>query len=141
MFDKPDTKTLELGVAAGAGAIALGALMYKQSTAPPKVVEEKYQGGESYADPPKVRTGLKEDIASMSTKEIFENAQTLLEVFKNKKNHLPDDDKKMLVGFFSKIGGLDWKTMLIVLDGTDDQVDRIAAGNVEKSREAHTYDY
>ena len=72
-------------------------LAYKRTITPPQVEEEKYQGAESYADPSKVMTGFKEDLQALSTKEKVQHLQTLLEVAKNKRTQLPDDDKKMLV--------------------------------------------
>ena len=96
MLDVENVKTIQVGVAAGAG-IALGLLAYKRNTTPPKIEEEKYQGTESYADPPKVMTGLKEDLASMSAGDMMKHLKTLLAVAKNKHYQLPDDDKKMIV--------------------------------------------
>ena len=96
MLGIEDMKPVEVGVAAGAG-LALSLLAYKRHTTPPKVEEEKYQGAESYADPPKIMTGLKEDLKNMSLKDMMNNLQTLLDVAKNKHYQLPDDDKKLLV--------------------------------------------
>ena len=103
MLDMDNAKTMQAGVAAGA-AIALGTLAYKRNTTPPKVEEEKYQGAESYGDPPRVMTGLKDDLAAMSAKDMMKHLGTLLEVAKNKRNGLPDDDKKMLVRSRTSLG-------------------------------------
>lgn len=93
---------------AGAGAVGgalLLALTYSRThnATPKRVQEEKYQGGESYADPPKVQTGILEDLKAMgSLKAIVANAQTLYGLAKNKGK--PDDDKKMTVRCISNFG-------------------------------------
>jgi len=58
--------------------------------------EDKYQGGESYADPKKVETGVYNDIKILASKgKLISSAQTLYEVSKEKGK--PVDDKKMTV--------------------------------------------
>jgi hypothetical protein len=83
---------------AGGAAAALALLLYhwKANALPKRIQEEKYQGGESYADPKKVQTGLLDDLKAMGgLSKIIGNAQTLYELAKNKGK--PDDDKKMLM--------------------------------------------
>jgi hypothetical protein len=90
-----DTRNAQVGAAAGVGALALLLSCWRKNT-PPKVEEEKYQGGEAYADPKKVVTGIIDDLKAMgSPKKIIQNIGTLIEVVKQK--DLPVDDRKLLV--------------------------------------------
>ncbi|KAF1969427.1 prostaglandin G/H synthase 2/cyclooxygenase 2, pgh2/cox2 [Bimuria novae-zelandiae CBS 107.79] len=85
--------------ARGAGAAAsVGTFLYlvnrKRNSKPKDVKEEKYQGGESYADPVKVQTGVFNDLKVLSREgKLISSAQTLYEVAKEKGK--PIDDKKM----------------------------------------------
>lgn len=97
MMGSPEVKNVQIGAAAGAGALALLLYTWRRNT-PPKMVEEKYQGGEAYADPKQIVTGVLDDLKSMgSPKKIIENIRVLLELFVEKKKGLPVNDKDMLV--------------------------------------------
>ena len=86
---------------AGAGAAAVGTLAYflynrQANAAEEKPSDDKYQGGESYADPKKIETGLLDDIKVLASKgKLISSALTLREVAKEKGK--PVDDKKMTV--------------------------------------------
>jgi len=102
MFDHTMLENLDhTKLAAGAGVVGgatLLALAYNWSAnaTPKRIQEEKFQGGESYADPIKVQTGIWDDLKAMGgLKNIAANAQTLFQLAKNKGK--PDDDKKMMV--------------------------------------------
>ncbi|KAF2150654.1 heme peroxidase [Myriangium duriaei CBS 260.36] len=93
--DVDHTKLAAAGATAGAALVGL-VYNWTANSVPKRVQEEKYQGSESYADPPKVQTGLLDDLKAMGgLKKIAANVQTLLELAKNKGK--PDDDKKMLM--------------------------------------------
>lgn len=88
---------------AGGAAAALALLLYswKANALPKQIEEEKYQGGESYADAPKVQTGLLADLKAMGgLGKIISNVQVLYELAKNKGK--PDNDKKMLVSYYHR---------------------------------------
>lgn len=87
-------KNLQLGVVASVAAVATLATLSRKTQ--PGVVEEKYQGGESYGDKKKVETGLWEDIKSMgSLGKIASNLFLVCEVVKEKGK--PVDDKELVV--------------------------------------------
>lgn len=95
ILGKMDAKNIQVGAAAGAGVLALLLYIWRSNT-PPKIVEEKYQGGEAYADPKKVVTGIIDDLKAMgSPKKVIENIGILIELVKEK--GVPIDDRKLLV--------------------------------------------
>ena len=118
------------GAGAAAGAVLLGlAYSRSQNAAPKRVEEEKYQGGESYGDPPKVQTGIWEDLKAMGgLKNIVSNASTLIELRQNKGK--PDDDKKMMVRWHLKMRcGIKW--LLTTADGTPHCSDGLVARDIQ----------
>lgn len=90
-----DNRTAGAGAAAGVGTLAY--LLYnRQANSEPKREDDKYQGGESYADPPKVETGVLNDMKVLASKGmLISSGHTLREVAKEKGK--PVDDKKMTV--------------------------------------------
>ncbi|KAI9690830.1 MAG: hypothetical protein M1822_008449 [Bathelium mastoideum] len=85
----------EVGAVAGA-TLAFFAYNWRAHSLPKRIEEEKYQGGESYADLPKLQTGLLADLRAIGGfKNIVASAQTLIEVAKGKGK--PIDDKNMLM--------------------------------------------
>src|SRR5947209_756133 len=94
VLGKMDAKNIQVGAAAGAGVLAL--LLYSlRSNTPPKIVEGKYQGGEAYADPKNVVTGIIDDLKAMGSPKVIENIGILIELVKEK--GVPIDDRKLLV--------------------------------------------
>ena len=92
-----NTRILEAGGAA-AGGLALLLYRWRANLLPKQIQEEKYQGGEPYADPPVVQTGLLTDLKAMGgLRKIISSAQVLFDLAKNKGK--PDDDKKMTVSY------------------------------------------
>ena len=76
---------------------ALVLIVYKwaANAYPKQIHEEKYQGGESYANPSKIHTGLLADLKAMGcSRNIIASAQTVFDLAKGKR---PVDDKTMLV--------------------------------------------
>lgn len=87
-------KNVQLAAAAGVAAVATLATLSRKSQ--PAVVEEKYQGGESYADKRKVETGLWTDLKSMgSVSKVASNFALVRKVAKEKGK--PVDDKELVV--------------------------------------------
>ncbi|KAF2265211.1 heme peroxidase [Lojkania enalia] len=67
---------------------------WRANSLPRTVQEEKYQGGEAYADPRKHETGLLQDIKALAKKgKLVSTVQTLIEV--KSEEGKPIDDKKM----------------------------------------------
>ena len=135
MYGKSDMNGMEVGAVAGAGALAYALYSWNKSKPQKRVAEEKYQGGEAYADSPKVVTGLMNDLKSMGgPKKIFENIGILLELVKEK--GLPVDDKKMLVRSPCHDSCVMSHRRA---DGKSDCSDWIVARNLEDEGEAHKY--
>jgi hypothetical protein len=97
VLENVDSWTMGAGAAAGVGTLLY--LANQQGSSSSKdVKEEKYQGGESYGDPVKVKTGVFNDIKVLASKgKLISSAQTLYDVSKEKGK--PVDDKKMTVSF------------------------------------------
>ena len=91
-------KGQQVGAAAGAGLLLYVLYRWRANQLPHVVEEEKYQGGEAYADRKKIETGLLADFkALLSRGKLVSTIQTLLEVRAEKGK--PIDDKKMTVCF------------------------------------------
>ena len=127
IFGGMDSKNFQAGATTGIGSLAL-LLPTWRKTAPSKVEEERYQGGEAYADPKKVVTGIIDDLKSMgSPKKIIENIGILLDLVKE--NGLPVDDRKLLV---LRSEGLSKCEAKRFVDGKDDRPDGLIARDIQK---------
>ena len=98
MTNSDGLRGLEIGAAAAA-ASASAYLLYSHRKEVLGAVQapmaSKYQGGEDYADPKVVATGLAEDLRAVGIKTSRQNLRTLLAVVSSKGE--PLDDKKLTV--------------------------------------------
>ena len=98
MTSSDSLRSFQIGAAAAA-ASASAYLLYSHrkeaSGAIQTPMASKYQGGEDYADPKVVATGLAEDLRSAGIKTSRQNLRTLLAVALSKGE--PLDDKKLTV--------------------------------------------
>ena len=107
MFATVDNTRMTEAGALACAALAVLVYNWRANALPKRIQEEKYQGGESYGDPPKTQTGLFADLQSMgSLKKLLASAQTVFDLAKGKGK--PVNDKEMVVSILG--------VMLLVYD-------------------------